>query len=147
MSHYYFFLTVGPATTTRRKSFNPVLKKMTSLGLQPFLTYPAVIKLRHKGEQRMFDSPQKAEDFISSLSQKKTYAYILYKAMGKQRPLSLRPGGRGLVAGVKAVPAAQEGMMARWTWMLVEPVFCFFFSPLSSWDIVPIYPVQRSLCW
>ncbi len=31
-----------------------------------FLIYPAVIKLRHKGEQRSYDSPQKAEDFISS---------------------------------------------------------------------------------
>ncbi len=34
-----FFPDFSPATTTRRKSFNPVLKKMTSLGLQPFLTY------------------------------------------------------------------------------------------------------------
>ncbi len=41
---------------------------MTSLGLQPFLIYPAVIKLRHKGEQKSFDSSQKAEDFISFLS-------------------------------------------------------------------------------
>ncbi len=72
-----FFPDFSPATTIRRKSFNLVLKKMTSLGLQPFLTYPAVIKLRHKGEQRMFDSPQKAEDFISSLSQQKTYAAAL----------------------------------------------------------------------
>ncbi len=55
-------------------------------------------------------------------------------------------GGRGLMAGMEAVLAAQEGMMAGWTWML-EPVFCFFFSPFSYWDIVPIYPVQRSLCW
>ncbi len=72
-----FFPDFSPATTTRRKTFNPVLKKMTALGLQPFLTYPAVIKLRHKGEQRMFDSPQNAEDFISSLSQRKTYAAAL----------------------------------------------------------------------
>ncbi len=72
-----FFPNFSPATTTRRKSFNPVLKKMSTLGLQPFLTYLAVIKLRHKGEQRTFDSPQKAEDFISSLSQKKTYAAAL----------------------------------------------------------------------
>ncbi len=68
-----FFPDFSPATAARRKSFIPVLKKMTVLGLQPFLTYPAVIKLRHKGEQRSFNSPQKAEDFISSLSQKKTY--------------------------------------------------------------------------
>ncbi len=31
------------------------------------------------------------------------------KAMGKQRPLSLRPGGRGLMAWMEAVLAAQEG--------------------------------------
>ncbi len=71
-----FFSDFSPATT-RRKAFNPVLKKMTALGLQPFLTYPVAIKLRHKGEQRSFDSPQKAEDFISSLSQRKTYAEAL----------------------------------------------------------------------
>ncbi len=72
-----FYPDFNPATTTRRKAFNPVLKKMTALGLQPFLTYLAAIKLRHKGEQKSFDSPQKAEDFISSLSQRKTYAEAL----------------------------------------------------------------------
>ncbi len=46
---------------------------MTALGLQPFLTYPAVIKLCHKGEQRSFDSPQKAEDFISSVTEENIY--------------------------------------------------------------------------
>ncbi len=75
--HTTIFPDFSPATTIRRRTFNPVLKKMTALGLQPFLTYPAVIKLRHKGEQRSFDSPQKAEDFISSLSQRKTYAAAL----------------------------------------------------------------------
>ncbi len=78
-----FFPDFSPATAIRRKAFNPVLKKMTALGLQPFLTYPAVIKLRHKGEQMSFDSPQKAEDFISSLSQQKTYAAALREGNGK----------------------------------------------------------------
>ncbi len=64
-----FFPDFSPATAIRRKAFGPVLKKMTALGLQPFLIYPAVIKLRHKGEQRSYDSPQQAEDFISSMSQ------------------------------------------------------------------------------
>ncbi len=71
-----FFPDFSPATAIRRKAFGPVLKKMTALGLQPFLIYPAVIKLRHKGEQRSFDSPQKAEDFISSMSQQKSYAAL-----------------------------------------------------------------------
>ncbi len=47
---------------------------MTALGLQPFLTYPAVIKLRHGGEQRCFNSLRKAEDFVGSLSQSGTFA-------------------------------------------------------------------------
>ncbi len=73
-----FFPDFSPATAIWRKAFGPVLKKMTALGLQPFLIYPAVIKLRHKGEQRSFDSPQKAEDFVSSLSQqRRTYAAAL----------------------------------------------------------------------
>ncbi len=51
------------------------------------------------------------------------------------------------MAGMEVVLAAQEGMMAGWTWMLAKPIFCFFFYPLSYSDIVPIYLVQRSLCW
>ncbi len=69
-----FFPDFSPATAARRKSFVPVLRTMTALGLQPFLAYPAVIKLRHGGEQRSFDSLRKAEDFISSLSQKAAFA-------------------------------------------------------------------------
>ncbi len=99
-----FFPDFSPATAIRRKAFNPVLKKMTALGLQPFL--PAVIKLRHKGEQMSFDSPQKAENFISSLSQQKTYAAALREGNGK--------------AAATISPArwerldAQEGMMTEW---------------------------------
>ncbi len=72
---------------------------MTALGLQPFLIYPAVIKLRHKGEQKSFDSPQKAEDIISSLSQQKTYA------------AALRGGDGGTAAAVSL--ARREGLDGR----------------------------------
>ncbi len=71
---------------------------MTALGLQPFLIYPAVIELRHKGEQKSFDSPQKAEDFISSLSQQKTYAAALRGGDGGTAPVS---------------PARREGLDGR----------------------------------
>ncbi len=36
-----FFPDFSPATAIRRKAFGPVLKNMTTLGLQPFLIYPA----------------------------------------------------------------------------------------------------------
>ncbi len=103
MSHCYFFSDFNPATTIRRKEFNPVLKKMTAIGLQPFLIYPAVIKLRQKGEQMSLDSPQKAEDFISSLSQQKTYAGALREGNGKTAA-TISPARRERLD-------AQEGMM------------------------------------
>ncbi len=94
-----FFPDFSPATAIRRKAFGPVLKKMTALGLQPFLIYPAVIKLRHNGEQRSYDSPQKAEDFISSMSQQKSYA------------AALRGDGGGAAAAV--FPVRREGRDGR----------------------------------
>ncbi len=98
---------------------------MTALGLQPFLIYPAVIKLRHKGEQRSYDSPQKAEDFISSMSQQKSYAAALRGDDGGAATAvsPVRREGRDLAL------AAQKGMIAGWTWMLAKPIVCVFFSP------------------
>ncbi len=121
-----FFPDFSPATAIRRKAFGPVLKKMTALGLQPFLIYPVVIKLRHKGEKRSFNSPQKAEDCISSLSQQKSYAAALRGGGGEQRLLFLQPGGRSLTAGMDMVLAAREGMMPGWTWTLAKPIFLLF---------------------
>ncbi len=93
-----FFPAFSPATAARRKSLVPVLRTMTALGLQPFLAYPAVIKLRHGGEQRSFDSLRKAEDFISSLSQKAAFAAA--------------PQGNGKVAAAIS-SARQEGLDGR----------------------------------
>ncbi len=86
-----FFPDFSPATATRRKAFGPVLEKMTALGLRPFLIYPAVIKLCHRGEQRSFDFPQKAENFVSSMSQRGSYA------------AALRGDGGGAAAAVSPV--------------------------------------------
>ncbi len=48
-----FFPDFSPVRAAKRKSLVPVLRSMTALGLQPFLAYPAVNKLRHGGgEQR-----------------------------------------------------------------------------------------------
>ncbi len=109
-----FFPDFSPATIVRRKAFNPVLKKKTSFGLQPFLIYPAVIKLRHKGEQKSFDSPQKAEDLISSLSQQKTYAVALREGNGKTAATispARREGLDGRDGGSPSCPGRDDGRM------------------------------------
>ncbi len=50
-----------------------------------------------------------------------------------------------MTAGMDLALAAQKGMIAGWPWMLAKPIFLRFL--LLYWDIVLIYPVQRSLCW
>ncbi len=109
-----FFPDFSPATAIRRKAFGPVLKKMIALGLQPFLIYPAVIKLWHKGEQRSFDSPQKAEDFISSMSQQKSYGAALRGGDGGAATAvsPVRREGRDGRDGLGPI-AAQKGMIAE----------------------------------
>ncbi len=80
---------------------------MTALGLQPFLIYPAVIKLRHKGEQKSFD-------FISSLSQQKTYATALQEGNGKTAATispARREGLDGRDGGGPSCPGRDEGRM------------------------------------
>ncbi len=83
-----FFPDFSPATAIRRKSLVPLLRSMTALGLQPFLAYPVVIKLRHGGKQRSFDSLRKAEDFVSSLSQKAAFAAAPQDSGKAEAPLS-----------------------------------------------------------
>ncbi len=74
-------------------------------------------------------------------------AEVLCRALGgttgEQRPLFLLHG-RGVTAGMDLALAAQKGMIAGWPWMLAKPFLRFL---LLYWDIVLIYPVQRSLCW
>lgn len=65
-----FFPDFSPTTTAKRKSFSPVMKKATAMGLEPFLIYPAVMKIEHGGKKMAFESPQLAEDFINSLPRK-----------------------------------------------------------------------------
>ncbi len=120
-----FFPDFSPVTAAKRKSLVPVLRSMTALGLQPFLAYPAVIKLRHGGEQRSFDSLRKAEDFVGSLSQSGTFAADP-QGSGRAAAALFRPGGRGLVAGMEEMPAAWKKMVAGGIWMLVRSLFFFF---------------------
>ncbi len=128
-----FFPDFSPVTAAKRKSLVPVLRSMTALGLQPFLAYPAVIKLRHGGEQRCFSSLRKAEDFVGSLSQSGTFAADPQgsgRAAGGRRLPFLRSDGRGLVNGM-------EEMVAGEIWMIASSIsYFFFFFPLSSWDSI-----------
>lgn len=50
----------------KRMEFNQVRKKMTALGLRPFLVYPAELKLTHRGQSLIFKTPQEAEKFLDS---------------------------------------------------------------------------------
>lgn len=49
-----------------QKDFAPVHKMMTSLGLQPFLLYPAQLKISYRGRTINFRTPHEAEDFLQN---------------------------------------------------------------------------------
>ncbi len=122
-----FFPDFCPVTAAKRKSLVPVLRSMTALGLQPFLAYPAVIKLRHEGEQRCFSSLRKAEDFVGFPVTEWDICCGSTGQRGGRRLLFLRSDGRGLVTGM-------EEMVAGEIWMIASSISYFFFFPLSSWD-------------
>ncbi len=78
-------------------------------------------------ELTSFDSPQKAEDFISSLSQRKTYAEALQSNGKAAAIISSTRRGRSQLPG------------RRWWqggdgYLLNLFFFFFFFFPLSPWD-------------
>ncbi len=123
-----FFPDFSPATAIRRKAFGPVLKKMTALGLQPFLIYPAVIKLRHK-ENREASIPLRKRRILSVPCLSRSPMPPLFGGTTvEQRPLFLRFDGRGVTAWMDLALAAQKGMIAGWPRMLAKPIFCVFFS-------------------
>ncbi len=121
-----FFPDFSPVTAAKRKSLVPVLRSMTALGLQPFLAYPAVIKLRHGGEQRSFDSLRKAEDFVGSLSQSGTFAADP-QGSGRAR----EGGGRPVFdpAGGAWWPEWRRWWRERYGWLL-DLFFLFLISSL-----------------
>ncbi len=57
---------------------------------------------------------------LSAPCHRRGHLLRLHKAAGRRRPPSLRPGGRGLLAGIEEMPAARKKMVARGIWMLAS---------------------------
>ncbi len=120
-----FFPDFSPVTAAKRKNLVPVLRSMTALGLQPFLAYPAVIKLRH-GVNREASILFGKRRILSAPCHRVGHLLRIHRAAGGQRPPYLRPGGRGLAAGMEEMPAARKKMVAGGIWMLARSLFLFF---------------------
>ncbi len=102
-----FFPDFSPAITIRRKAFGPVLKKMTALGLQPSSPIRRWLNYDTKGSRWVSTLLRKRRILSAPCLSRGRMPRLYGRATGKQRPLSLRPGGRGLMAGMEAVLAAQ----------------------------------------
>ncbi len=112
---------------------------MTALGLQPFLIYLAVIKLWHKGEQRSYDSPQKADDFISSMSQQKSYAAALRGDDGGAAAAvspAQREGRDGRDGLGPSCPGGDDGRMSMFIFLCC---FCFLQQTFILLFILPYF--------
>ncbi len=72
---------------------------------------------------------------LSAPCHRRHHLLQLHKAAGGRRPPSLRPGGRGLMAGIEEMPAARKKMVAGGIWMLANLFFFFFliFSPPGTY--------------
>ncbi len=120
---------------------------MTALGLQPFLIYPAVIKLRTKGNREASIPLRKQRILAAPVSAEVVCCSSAGDDGGAAAAVFSSPAG-GADGRMDMVLAAQRGEIARMDHgCLLNLFFAFLFSPLSYWDIVLIYPVQRSLCW
>uniref|UniRef100_A0AAY5KS41 L1 transposable element RRM domain-containing protein n=1 Tax=Esox lucius TaxID=8010 RepID=A0AAY5KS41_ESOLU len=53
-------------TAISRKSFSSTMKKARDMGLEPFLIYPARLKLQYYGEKKLFDSGHRRFSQLSS---------------------------------------------------------------------------------
>ncbi len=142
MSRYYFFLTLVQSQPPGEKAWFWFWGRWRRLVSSPSSLIPAVIKLRH-GVSREVSTLFGKRRILSAPCHRGGHLLRLHVAAGGLRPPSLRPG---LMAGMKAMPAAQKKMVAGGIWLLARSLFSFFF-PLSSWDIVQIYSIQLSLCW
>ncbi len=124
-----FFPDFSPATAARKKSLVLVLRTMTALGLQPFLAYLPVIKLR-QGVSREVSTLFGKRRILSAPCHRRRHLLKLHKATGRRRPPSLQSGGRGLMAGIEEMPAARKKMVAGGIWMLARSLFLSsFLSP------------------
>ncbi len=137
-----FFPDFSPVTAAKRKSLVPVLRSMTELGLQPFLAYLAVIKLRHGGEQR-FNLLQFFSESGGFCRLPVTEWDICCRSTGQREgggcPFFDPTGGAWW-------PVWRRCWREGYGWLL-DLFFSFFFFPLSSWDSIFIYSIQLSPCW
>ncbi len=145
MSHYYFFLTLVQLQRSGERPLIRFWRRWHRLVSSP--SSPIRRQLNYGTRvSRKVSTLLRKRRILSAPCHRGSHMLRLYKATGKRRPSSLRPGGRGLKAGMEAIPTAWEKMVAGCWWILAKSLFIFLF-PLSPWDTVSIYPTQLSLCW
>ncbi len=70
---------------------------------------------------------------LSAPCHRRGHLLRLHKASGRRRLPSLRPGGRGLIAGIEEMPAARKKMVAGGIWMLARSLFFLLSSLLLGY--------------
>ncbi len=59
-----FFADYSGFTSRRRQAFRSIHKELHALGIPNFLIYPAILHVSSGGNQHLFDSVKKAEEFL-----------------------------------------------------------------------------------
>lgn len=64
-----FYPDYSGGTTRRRSAFKGVRAKFRQWGIDTFLIYPATLRIKVKGANKSFTSPEEAEQFLSDYKQ------------------------------------------------------------------------------
>ncbi len=116
---------------------------MTALGLQLFLAYPAVIKLRHGGAEQ-FRLSSEGGGFCQLPVTERAFAAAPQDSRKAAAAFS-SARREGLDGRVRGDAAARKRWWREGYGCLLD--LFFLSSSFSSWDSVHIYSIQLSLCW
>lgn len=63
----WFYPDYSAATSRKRRGYNDVRTKLRKRGVEAFLIYPAILKVKYNGKKMSFDTPKQAEDALAAV--------------------------------------------------------------------------------
>lgn len=63
----WFYPDYSAATSRKRRGYNDIRAKLRKRGVEAFLIYPAILKVKYNGKKMSFETPKQAEDALAAV--------------------------------------------------------------------------------
>lgn len=63
----WFYPDYSTATSSKRRGYNDIRAKLRKRGVEAFLIYPAILKVKYNGRKMSFETPKQAEDALANV--------------------------------------------------------------------------------